>query len=81
VGDLHTITGTVTHKYLAEDDRPAVDVELAATNHRNEVTTPGHATILLPSRERGPVRLPDPPGGATNLTDLLAAVSAQFADR
>ena len=34
-------------------------------NQRGEVTTPGHATILLPSREHGPVRLPDPPGGAT----------------
>ncbi|HET9892182.1 MAG TPA: hypothetical protein VFQ42_16935 [Mycobacterium sp.] len=81
VGDLHTITGTVTRKYLAEGERPAVDIELAATNHRNEITTPGHATILLPSRDRGPVRLPDPPGGATNLTDLLAAVSAEFAER
>ena len=68
-------------KYLAEGDRPAVDLELAATNQRGEITAPGHATILLPSRERGPVRLPDPPGGATNLADLLTAVSAQFAER
>ena len=28
---------------------------------------PGTATILLPSREHGPVRLPDPPGGARDL--------------
>src|SRR5690606_616 len=81
VGDLHTITGVVTRKYLADGDRPAVDLDLAATNHRGEVTTPGHATILLPSRAHGPVRLPDPPGGAENLTDLLAAVSAQFQER
>ena len=80
VGDLHTISGTVTRKYLADGERPAVDVELAATNHRGEVTAPGHATMLLPSRDRGPVRLPCPPGGATDLTELLAAVSARFAE-
>ena len=34
-------------------------------NQRGELTTPGHATILLPSREHGAVRLPDPPGGAS----------------
>ena len=60
VGDLHTISGTVVRKYLADGDRPAVDLELAATNQRGEVTAPGHASILLPSREHGPVRLPDP---------------------
>ena len=81
VGDLHTITGTVTHKYLAEGDRPAVDLELAATNQRGEITVPGRATVLLPSKERGPVRLPDPPGNAHNLTELLTAVSARFGDR
>ena len=81
VGDLHTITGQVVRKYLADGDRPAVDLELAATNHRGQITTPGHATILLPSRERGPVRLPDPPGGASSLTDLLTAASARFAER
>lgn len=80
VGDLHTVTGTVTRKYVADGDRPAVDLDLAATNHRGQVTTPGHATILLPSRQRGPVRLPEPPGGATDLADLLVAVSNRFAE-
>ena len=60
VGDTHRLRGTVTRKYDAEGGRPAVDVELVAENQRGEVTTPGHATILLPSRDRGPVRLPDP---------------------
>ncbi len=67
VGDTQWLSGTVTRQYLAEGDRPAVDLELAAVNQRGELTTPGHATILLPSREHGPVRLPDPPGGATDL--------------
>ena len=81
VGDLHTLCGTVIRKYLADGQRPAVDLELSATNHRGEVTAPGRASILLPSREHGPVRLPDPPGRATSLKDVLAAVSADFADR
>ena len=50
-------------------------------NQRGEVTTPGHATILLPSREHGPVRLPDPPGGARDLQDALAAIAEEFARR
>ncbi len=78
VGDTHWIRGTVVRRYLADGDRPAVDVELRAENQRGTVTTPGHATILLPSREHGPVRLPDPPGGATDLEGALRAISAEF---
>ena len=48
---------------------------------RGEVTTPGHATILLPSHEHGPVRLPDPPGGATDLQGALGAISEEFSRR
>ncbi|HKE75211.1 MAG TPA: hypothetical protein VKB57_16435 [Acidimicrobiales bacterium] len=79
VGDTQWLSGTVTRRYLADGDRPAVDLDLAATNQRGEVTTPGHATILLPSRARGPVRLPDPPGGATDLQGALDAVAAGYA--
>ena len=50
-------------------------------NQRGEVTTPGHATILLPSREHGAVRLPDPPGGARDLQGALDAISAEFSRR
>lgn len=78
VGDTQWLRGTVVRKHLAPGDRPAVDLELAATNQRGEVTTPGHATILLPSREHGPVRLPDPPGGARDLQEALDAVAAEF---
>ncbi len=81
IGDLQTITGTVTRKFLADGDRPAVEVELAATNQRGEVTAPGHATILLPSRDRGPVRPPDPPGQARDLGELLIAISDRFAEQ
>lgn len=83
VGDTQWLSGSVTRKHLvpAADggaDRPAVDLELRAVNQRGETTTPGHATILLPSREHGPVRLPEPPGGATDLEGALAAISERF---
>ena len=81
VGDTQWLRGTVVDKYLADGDRPAVHLELRAESQRGELTTPGHATILLPSRERGPVRLPDPPGGAKNLEQALAVISAEFATR
>jgi len=78
VGDTHWMRGRVTRKYLAEGDRPAVDLDLTATNQRGEETTPGHATILLPSREHGPVRLPDPPGGSADLQAVLEAIASDF---
>jgi acyl dehydratase len=81
VGDTHHLTGTIVRKYLADGDRPAVDLELAATNQRGVVTTPGTATILLPSQEHGPVRLPDAPGGARDLETALVAVGEAFSRR
>jgi hypothetical protein len=81
VGDTHWMRGTVTRKYVADGERPAVDLDLSGQNQRGEVTTPGTATILLPSRERGPVRLPDPPGGATDLQGALDAIATEFSRR
>lgn len=78
VGDTQWLEGTVTRRHLV-DGRPAVEVELAATNQRGEVTTPGRATILLPSREHGPVRLPEPPDGATDTVEALDALVRRFA--
>ena len=78
VGDTQWVQGTVVRKHLAEGDRPAVDLEVRCVNQRGEVTTPGRATILLPSREHGPVRLPDPPGGASDLQPALEAISERF---
>jgi hypothetical protein len=81
VGDTQWLRGKVTRHYLAAGDRPAVDLDLSAVNQRGEMTTPGHATILLPSRERGAVRLPDPPGGARDLQSALTAISEEFTRR
>ena len=80
VGDTQWLHGVVTRKHLADDGRPAVGLDLVATNQRGEETNPGHATILLPSREHGPVRLPDPPGGATDLQRALDAIAARFTE-
>ncbi len=56
VGDLQTITGFVT----AKPAPGVVEVELAATNQRGEVTCPGDATILLPTRDGTLPELPTP---------------------
>ena len=79
VGDTHWMTGRVVRKFLAEGDRPAVELECQGENQRGEITTPGHATILLPSLEHGAVRLPNPPGEATTSEAALRALVARFA--
>ncbi len=79
VGDTHWMRGKVTRHYLADGDRPAVDLDIWGENQRGEITCPGHATILLPSRGHGPVRLPDPPGAATTCQQTLDALVARFA--
>ena len=81
VGDTQWLRGTVTRKYLAAGERPAVDLDIRAENQRGELTTPGHATILLPSREHGAVRLPDPPGGGADLPSTIEAIAAGFTRR
>lgn len=78
VGDTHWMRGRVVRKYLADGDRPAVDLELSGENQRHELTTPGHATVLLPSQSHGPVQLPDPPGGAADLEAALEAIAVRY---
>jgi len=60
IGDTQIITGEVTDKRI-EDGRYYVDIEFRMTNQRGEITTPGNATVILPSRADGPVILPEPP--------------------
>jgi hypothetical protein len=54
MGDTTFCKGRVTRKYV-KDRTPLVDIEIAAENQREEVTTPGLATVALPSRD---VQLP-----------------------
>ena len=72
--------GAVTRRYLAGGERPAVDLEIWGENQRGETTCPGHATVLLPSREHGPLRLPEPPDGATTCAATLDALVHRFAE-
>ena len=79
VGDTHWMRGRITDKVLTEGGQTAVTADVWGENQRGETTTPGHATIVLPSREHGPVRLPEPPGGATTCQATLDALVERFA--
>jgi acyl dehydratase len=68
-GDSHVLTGEVVGKRV-DDGRCLVDIEMRGTNQRGAVTCPGTATVAVPSREHGPVSLPEPPA------DLQARASA-----
>ncbi|QGN54215.1 MaoC family dehydratase N-terminal domain-containing protein [Novosphingobium sp. Gsoil 351] len=57
IGDTQFLSGRVLAKRV-DDGRFLVDLELAMTNQRGEHTVEGEATILLPSREHGPVIKP-----------------------
>jgi acyl dehydratase len=52
IGDLQTITGHIVNKYQ-RDGMNLVDVELIASNQRDEKTAIAEATIALPSKDRG----------------------------
>jgi len=76
MGDTTICSGKVIAK-REEGPHRVVDLELAGTNQRGEVTAPGSATVILPSRETGAVILPVPPidlagRGAAMLQDAAA---------
>jgi hypothetical protein len=54
MGDTTWCKGKVVRKYI-KNNTALVDIEIAAENQRGEVTTPGVATVALPSRD---VKLP-----------------------
>jgi acyl dehydratase len=60
LGDVQWCEGKVTGK-RSEGDLNIVDIEMSCTNQRGAKTTLGTAAVLLPSREHGPVKLPDAP--------------------
>lgn len=49
-GDTTFITGTIVKKYL-KDRCALVDIEMRGTNQRGQLTSPGFATVMLPSRD------------------------------
>ncbi len=58
-GDVTWCKGKIIRKYVA-GARSCVDVNCWCENQRQEVTMPGEATVILPSRQRGSVVYPEP---------------------
>ena len=48
MGDCTWARGKVTRKYI-KDGHALVDIEITGENQRGELTTPGLATVVLPS--------------------------------
>jgi acyl dehydratase len=51
-GDVQYFSGKVTRKYQENGDH-LIDLEISTVNQRGKITTPGSATIALPSRAGG----------------------------
>jgi len=60
MGDTTWLTAKLARRYVDEHLGPAIELELQGTNQRGNQNITGTATILLPSRERGPVSVPVP---------------------
>jgi hypothetical protein len=58
-GDITWCKGQVTKKYI-NNGSYCVDINCWCENQKHEVTMPGSGTVLLPSREKGPVVYPEP---------------------
>jgi hypothetical protein len=77
MGDATICSGEVTDKRI-EAGHHVVELKLAGTNQRGDNTAPGTATVILPSREHGPVMLPTPPA---DMLSCGAAMLQNAADR
>ncbi len=51
VGDTTWVKGKVVRKYV-KDRHALVNIEITAENQRGELTAPGFATVVLPSRDK-----------------------------
>lgn len=76
IGDTTWVKGRVVDK---RDSAVGceVDLEICCENQRGVVTSPGRATVLLPSKRRGPVALPTP--SAQTLEEAVEAEIARYA--
>lgn len=79
-GDTSIISGEVTAKRV-ENGQAVADLALRLVNQRDETTATARATILLPSRDHGAIRLPMPPEslaarGARLMAEAAARVRA-----
>ena len=76
LGDTHWCRGTVTAK-RQEAGHFVVDLGVAATNQRGTATTPGEATVILPSRASGPVQFPEAPPEIRSVAADIAVAAAR----
>jgi acyl dehydratase len=60
MGDTTICSGEVTDKRV-EGPHHVVELNIAGTNQRGEITAPGTATVILPTRAGGAIMLPMPP--------------------
>ncbi|MFI7667591.1 MaoC family dehydratase N-terminal domain-containing protein [Nocardia sp. NPDC049526] len=74
IGDTTWVRGTVVDKRQV-DGRNEIHLEVRCENQRGEITTPGTAVVLLPTRDRA-VELPAPP--APDLDGMVAHELARF---
>ncbi|MEV4235369.1 MULTISPECIES: MaoC family dehydratase N-terminal domain-containing protein [unclassified Nocardia] len=74
IGDTTWVRGTVVDKRQA-DGRNEIHLEVRCENQRGEITTPGTAVVLLPTRDH-PVELPTPP--APDLDGMVSHELARF---
>ncbi len=58
-GDVTWCKAKVNKKYV-QNGRYCVDINCWCENQRHDVTMPGEGTVILPSREHGPVIYPEP---------------------
>jgi acyl dehydratase len=77
IGDYHIMEGRVAGK-RRDGPHCVVDLEIKGTSQRGWVTCPGTATVILPSREHGPVVMPQPP---EDLSRRGAAMMTEAAQR
>ncbi len=73
LGDLQSITGTVTGKDI-QDGQAIVTLDVKCTSQRNEDTAFANFTVALPSRDHGDAHYPEAP---EELTQKIAAILAR----
>ncbi|MBI3744426.1 MAG: MaoC family dehydratase N-terminal domain-containing protein [Chloroflexi bacterium] len=73
-GDTQWVKSKVTKKYQ-DGPRNIVDLEVWCENQRSEIATPGKASVLLPSRTRGPVVIPTGDAKPTPMKTPFAAAA------
>ena len=57
-GDTNWVKGNVTRKYIDDAGQYKVDLEIYCQDQRGDITAPGHATVILPSKVGGLPQVP-----------------------